>query len=520
MPLEILQTILRAIVRGAMSLFMYPALKALPPPLPNPDPIDDRPSRRPLQSLADEVDRVFRYPCSIRRMLVMSKAMKSQYRDRLHNSEACMLPTFCTSLPTGQERGKFVALDLGGSTFRVALVELNGRSRDGGGMTIHLMTSTKIDESIRKMPGAQFFDWMAARIQDVIGKDDDVHLLNDVVPLGLTWSFPIEQTSHRSGKMQGMGKGFQSAQDTLGQDLGDLLHTACAKRGLKIRVDAIVNDGCATLLSNAYLDPSTSMGLILGTGTNAAVYLPTSAMEHAKFARRNSTWFGDADKVIVNTEMSMFGKGVLPETVWDEILNKSHTLPDFQPLEYMTTGRYLGELLRLIVVDAVESCGLFGGMMPLSLLEPYSLDTAVLANLEEDTSFDLTNSARIITKEFGLKLTPSTTDMAFLRLVAQCISRRASAYLAVAIHALWSLQKETDINPQTPYGTPRTSIACNGSVILKYPGFKSRCENYIARMIMQGSTSSVFRAEKVVLKPTHEAAVFGAAIAVAMEEHT
>jgi hexokinase len=82
------------------------------------------------------------------------------------------------------------------------------------------------------------------------------------------------------------------------------------------------------------------------------------------------------------------------------------------------------------------------------------------------------------------------------------------------------LQKETDINPQTPFGTPKTSIACNGSVILKYPGFKSRCENYIARMIMEASTSGVFRAEKVVLEPTYEAAIFGAAVAVAMAEDT
>ena len=519
MPLEILQTIWHAIVRGAMSLLTFSSSKALPAALPT-DRVDTRTSRRSLQALADEVDRVFRNPCSVRRMLAMSKAMKKEYRDKLQNSGVCMLPTFCTSLPRGQETGKFVALDVGGSTFRVALVELYGRRQPGEGVTIHQVTSIKIDESIRKLGGAEFFDWMAGRIHDVLKKEGDANLLNDLVALGLTWSFPIEQTSHRSGKMLGMGKGFQCAQDTMGQDVAELLETACTKRDLNVRVDAIVNDGAATLLSQAYLDPSTSMGLITGTGTNAAVYLPTSTLGRNKFGRRNSIWFGNADKVIVNTEFSMFGKGILPQTVWDETLNKTHVLPDFQPLEYMTTGRYLGELMRLIIVDAVESCGLFGGIMPISLLEPYTLDTVILAKLEEDTSIELTDSISMIFKEFGLKLSPTNTEVAFLRLVAQSISRRASAYMAVAIHALWSVQKETDINPHTPFGTPKTSIACNGSVILKYPGFKSRCENYISRMVMEGSTAGVFRAEKVVLEPTYEAALVGAAVAVAMEEDT
>ena len=520
MPLELLQAIWQAIVEGAMSLLMFPSSKSLSTALPTDDPIDARAFRRSLQTLADEVDKVFRFPCSIRRMLAMSRAMKNQYRERLQDSDVCMLPTFCTSLPSGQETGKFIALDVGGSTFRVALVELHGRRQAGESMTIHQVTSTRIDESVRKLGGVEFFSWMAARIHDVLQREGDTHLLNDVVHLGLTWSFPFEQTSHRSGKIQGMGKGFHLAQDTLGLDVGELLQTACAERGLNVRVDAIVNDGAATLLSQAYVNPSTSMGLILGTGTNAAVHLPTSAIGRNKFGRRNSTWIGSADKVIVNTEFSMFGTGVLPQTTWDEILNRTHVLPDFQPLEYMTTGRYLGELMRLIIVDGVESCGLFGGIMPLCLLEPYTLDTTILAKLEEDTSIDMANSIAMVFKEFGLKLTPTSTEVAFLRLVAQSISRRASAYLAVAIHALWSVQKETDINPRTPYGTPKTSIACNGSVILKYPGFKSRCEQFIAQMVMDGSIGGAAYTEKVVLEPTYEAAVLGAAVAVAMEDGT
>ena len=525
MPLELLQSILQAIFRGAMSLFLYPTTTKLVSPnasvLSCTDPSDTQLPPRSLTSLANEIDRTFRHPCSIRRMLSMSNHLKRQYHDKLQNSDACMLPSFCHSLPSGQEKGKFLALDVGGSTFRVALVELNGRWRKEDGMVIHQMTTNKIDESIRRLRGIEFFDWMAARIKETLDANGDIRLEDEVVSLGLTWSFPLEQTSHRSGKMQGMGKGFRAAEDTLGMDMADLLESACARQGLKIAVEAVINDGAATLLSQAYLDPSTSMGLILGTGTNAAVYLPTAGIGQNKFGSRDQSWHNRANRVIVNTEFSMFGKGILPETRWDEALNKTHVLPDFQPLEYMTTGRYLGELLRLIILEAVESCRIFGGTVPMSLAEPYSLDTAILAQLEEDHSANLAPSTNLIAHSFGLKVKPSAHEIAFLRMAAQSISRRAAAYLSTAIHALWALQKNTDINPHTPFGTPKTSIACNGSVILKYPGFKDRCEGYIARMISEGSSIGAgLPVEKVVFEPTNEAALFGAAVAVVLADET
>ena len=447
--------------------------------------------------------------------------MKISYKEKLLKGDACMLPSFCHALPTGHEQGTFIALDVGGSTFRVALVELHGRSATSDSMSIRHMTSTRIDEPIRRLSGPMFFDWMAARIQEMVIGSADTRTSDKTIPLGLTWSFPLEQTSHRSGKMQGMGKGFACAQETVGMDLADLLQVACHGRGLNVHVNAVLNDGAATLLSQAYVDPATSMGLITGTGMNMAAYLPTSAIGMTKFGERDPAWFAQADKVIVNTELSMFGKDILPQTRWDEWLNERHVLPNFQPLEYKTTGRYLGELMRLIVVDAIESCTLFGGVVPSVLREPYSLDTAILARLEGDRTLDATDSNAVVEKAFGLPGPPSRHELAFLRLVAQSISRRAAAYLAVSIHALWALQKETDMGLLTPSGAPKTSIACNGSVILKYPGFRERCESYINRLMAESSSAGGdCQQGKIALVPTYEAALFGAAIAVALADDT
>ncbi len=41
-----------------------------------------------------------------------------------------MLPSYVRSVPNGTEQGNFLALDLGGTNFRVLLIRLNGKESD------------------------------------------------------------------------------------------------------------------------------------------------------------------------------------------------------------------------------------------------------------------------------------------------------------------------------------------------------------------------------------------------------
>ncbi len=147
-------------------------------------------------------------------------------------------------------------------------------------------------------------------------------------------------------------------------------------------MDAVINDCSATLLARAYLDQSTRFALIVGTGINAAIHLPVTALGPDKLGHRPQSWHEKAKRVVINVELSMFGKSILVTTRWDEHLNATHLLPDFQPFEQLVGGRYLGEIVRLILVEAVQTAGLFHGDMPDNLLEPYSLDTATMGIIE------------------------------------------------------------------------------------------------------------------------------------------
>jgi hexokinase len=179
-----------------------------------------------------------------------------------------------------------------------------------------------------------------------------------------------------------MGKGFLAAHGLLGQDLGDLIQDACLRRGLNVQLHAIVNDSSATLLSKAYIDPTTRFALILGTGVNAAIHLPVHIFSQEKFGVRPAAWHDSAQHVIVNTELSMFGAGILPYTKYDKLLLSTHSMPDFQPLEHFVSGGYLGEITRLILVDGIQNAGLFGGVIPPSLQERYSLETETISRIE------------------------------------------------------------------------------------------------------------------------------------------
>jgi hexokinase len=283
-------------------------------------------------------------------------------------------------------------------------------------------------------------------------------------------------------------------------------------KNLDVRMDAIINDGSATLLSRAYTDNSTRFGLILGTGTNASVILPVTALSPSKFDNRPQSWLDRAQEVLVNTEFSMFGKNILPMTRWDDIVNDTHVLPDFQPFEHMLGGRYLGEIVRLIMIEAIEDVGLFNGQIPNGLHEPYSLDTAILAAIEADTSASLLKGTSALTQQHALPVPPSTADMQFLRTVTQLVTHRAAALLATAIHSLWTLRATA--HGESLMETKSVTIGCNGSVIERYPGFRALAQRYVDDMTIKSGA----KAGSVVLEVAVESAIYGAAVAVACLE--
>ena len=148
---------------------------------------------RTMDDLLREIQRLLEAPLEPAKLLQMSAELQRQFAPKLLSSDICMLPSYNDKLPTGLEKGTYLALDVGGSTFRIALVELNGRQPGAKNMRIVTMKSYKIDEKVRQRSGTQFFDWMADKIQQALA---DPLLQKSAgttsFPMGLAWSFPVE----------------------------------------------------------------------------------------------------------------------------------------------------------------------------------------------------------------------------------------------------------------------------------------------------------------------------------------
>ncbi|KIW08057.1 hypothetical protein, variant [Verruconis gallopava] len=491
-------------------LWPKPAYRSLRPPKRKDDVKDGR-----MEEFAKDMKRQFEGHLSVANLLAMSGRLQEQFKLKLESSNICMLPSYIHTLPSGKEKGTYLALDVGGSTLRVAAVQLFGRKNGHGGscMEILKMNSYRIDNFVKSLKGHAFFDWMAERIAEVL-EDPIVKPAHGAtkVAMGLAWSFPIEQTSARTAKLLIMGKGFSASEGVTGEDLGSLLMLACEKKSLNVQLDAIINDGQATLMTRAYQDDALCFGLILGTGTNMAINLPTKAFARSKFGVRPQTWFDEAVNVVVNTELSMFGKDVWPMTRWDTQLNKNHERPDFQPLEHMIGGRYMGELVRLVLVEAIQTTGLFGGHFPQGFLEPYTVETSTTAAFEDDETPELSKAAAVLEKNHPMKVMPMLAELRFVQEVVRAISHRAAAYLATGIHSLWSLRLFAE--GLTPADAGHVTIGCNGSIIERYPRFRSVAQAYLDDLIKSsGGTPGT-----VVLEVAYESAIFGAAVAASCLE--
>ncbi|KAI9594554.1 hypothetical protein BDF19DRAFT_386347, partial [Syncephalis fuscata] len=192
-----------------------------------------------------------------------------------YGSTVPMIPAYVVNRPTGNEVGTYLALDLGGTNLRVCSIRLHGAGR----ITVRQRKFT-VPDTIKIGPGKTLFDFLAEcvgiYITEVLMPESENKPVNEELLLGFTFSFPLNQTAIDRGTVMYWNKGFDLP-DTVGKDVVQMLQSALHRRNLHVRVTAVVNDTVGCLLANAYRDPNTLVGVIFGTGTNAAFYarIPT-----------------------------------------------------------------------------------------------------------------------------------------------------------------------------------------------------------------------------------------------------
>lgn len=174
---------------------------------------------------------------------------------------------------------------------------------------------------------------------------------NKVFPLGFTFSYPATQSRINSGVLQRWTKGFDIP-GVEGEDVVPLLTEKLKERNVPIKIVALINDTCGTLVASRYVDPLTEMGCIFGTGVNGAYYEKVSNI--TKYKGRFPKDIPEDSPMLINCEYGSFDNAhkVIPRTRFDITIDETSPRPGQQTFEKMTAGFYLGDLLRLTLLEA------------------------------------------------------------------------------------------------------------------------------------------------------------------------
>uniref|UniRef100_A0A9J7XF37 Hexokinase-2 n=1 Tax=Cyprinus carpio carpio TaxID=630221 RepID=A0A9J7XF37_CYPCA len=394
-------------------------------------------------------------------------------RDTNPTAAVKMLPTFVRSTPDGTETGDFLALDLGGTNFRVLLVRVSSNGKQTVEMENQIYA---IPENIMRGSGTELFNHIAECLANFLEK---LGIKDKKLPLGFTFSFPCQQTKLDESILVCWTKGFK-ASGVEGRDVVGLLRKAIKNRGdFDIDIVAVINDTVGTMMTCGYDDHHCEIGLIIGTGTNAC-YM--EEMRHLELVD------GDEGRMCVNMEWGAFGDdGALDDirTEFDREIDAGSLNPGKQLFEKMISGMYMGELVRLILVKMAKDGLLFQGHTTPDLLTTGHFQTSFISAIENNKS-GLVSAEQILR---GLGLDPSPEDCVATQRVCQIVSTRAAHLCAASLAAVLRQIRDNKATDRL-----RTTVGVDGSVYKNHPQFARRL-NKMVRLLVPDCDVRFLRSE-------------------------
>lgn len=452
--------------------------------------------------------------------------------DRSAPDQFLPTPILESMLRRSEHEGRYLAIDIGGTNLRVGFIELVGSSQL---RRVH-EKNWPIPEA-KKQSATDLFNWIGECIAAVVRESysstsNGVAHPDTTLPTGVTFSFPVEQHTLADAKITALGKGFTVER---GADLPVLLITGydTARTQLletlpRIDIAAIANDSVSTLVSFVYEFEAAAhqkavMGLICGTGTNATLPMRAGMLgdktKHLDLAAQDSLQDGANElKLVVNTEWSINGSApplLHLITPWDKQLDSSIECPGFQPLEYMVSGRYLGELCRLVMVDYITSkLGQDPSTLPSKLLEKLNPRKTTFLSHFRPSSTNPNQLVELLNSEL-----PSTHKdfkwtqelaVAFYH-VAKTVEVRAAGIIASAIIGL--LDSAGEINEaaskkqQQPF---ELVVGYTGGCINNFQDYLADCQQFLDDIMAERGSTNV----RAKLWPCDDGGIKGAGILV------
>lgn len=234
--------------------------------------------------------------------------------------------------PSLESGGRAMVIDIGGTNIRAAIISFSpdGKATFERGPIITPLLSN----------WAKAKDFFAYQAELALSLSPPPEL-----PLGYCFSYPTSATPDRDGILIRWNKQLH-VPDVVGEKVGRLLLAAFRERGYTSSGIAIINDTVAALLGANLEFGATGefrdfIGLIVGTGTNMAAYLPTRLLA-AKLLNNDY----DHEKMAVNLESGNFYPPHLSRL--DKELDATRNNTGLQLMEKTVSGRFIPQIFSFI----------------------------------------------------------------------------------------------------------------------------------------------------------------------------
>ena len=245
-----------------------------------------------------------------------------------NNAEIQCIPTFI--LPKATDvKGKALVLDLGGTNYRVAIVDFSTEKP-----IIYPNNGWKKDMSIMKSPGyirEELFKELADLIVEIKREEE--------MPIGYCFSYPTESIPGGDARLLRWTKGVD-IREMVGQFVGKpLLDYLNEKNKIRFTGVKVLNDTIASLFAGL-TDKSYDayIGLVVGTGTNMATFIPSD-----KITKLDPECHVQG-LIPVNLESGNFYPPFL--TAVDDTVDATSDSLGKQRFEKAVSGMYLGDILK------------------------------------------------------------------------------------------------------------------------------------------------------------------------------
>lgn len=344
--------------------------------------------------------------------------------------------------------GLALSIVMGGTKVLVEKVKFNG----GAHFTIEKKVIRPISERLRRSSSDDLFGFVADCVKEVNPENG--------IKAGFVFSYPCILTSLKRGTLVEWTKDIR-IEECKGKDPCVLLQEQLDRRNLNVKIVALCNDSVSTLVSHSYSHSRTAVGVILGSGTNAAYVERISNIPklHSEIA---------SQFMIINMEWGALGclnPSVLPFSSLDIEIDKNSINPGKQLLEKMMSGLFLGELVRCWIVQLHNKGDLLSkaDLSNRLFMERLGFDSVFCTTILLDDSEDLTEVSSIL-ESFGIHQS-TQKDRKQIREIVDCVITRSARLMGACLFTVLQHMQE--------YGMGG-GIGVDGSVYKYVPGYKAR----------------------------------------------